>query len=580
MENHSPVKKYEDRMNKEISLENMRNEKVKKILTLRKEKRNKDNILNIRDKINLLSESKYHIHINHLKTGNDDIRNFYINMSDLENTMIKLKYLLNSSDDDELKFGLYALRTFSINLVREAFNKNEENNNNEKNKEEMNSIKIFKHDPIKKNINNVELFQNKDIINLLFEIIKKNINKNECKYISNIYECLWIFINMSSIPPNEEDKKIEFFKMFAQGDNLNTLLCILKDENMPQEIFFNILILFGNVAYEDKIIKNLLINSSLTQILFNYLKANKKINSEVFLKIYRVLNSLYLNYNNLDIEAYKILFKIFSLPLYKFRNNELIKYCLEILKMLSKIGDKEIENCFNDLNLMCALNDIIFNRNIEGNEININIILDIFCNLIEKDNEDLQKNIVNSGRMQIFYNNLLVKYKNEKITIDYMVENNLLIALNNLTVYNIEGLVKYIMTEGKEILNYFMETARSVFRNTRLFGSSLLHNCLMENQNQISIPILLDIANIILDTLNINEFSNCYFICIQSIYLLILKSEKMKFTNELKTLFINRGLSNCVDRIEIKILNDTHLAKEDSDYYLSIIDEIKNFLNN
>jgi hypothetical protein len=248
--------------------------------------------------------------------------------------------------------------------------------------------------------------------------------------------------------------------------------------------------------------------------------------------------------------------------------------------MLSKIKEKEIENCFNDLNLMGALNDIIFNRKIEGNISNIDIILDIFCNIIERDNIDLQKNIVNSGKMPIFYNNLLVKYKNEKIIIDYLAENNILTALNNLLIFNPEGMVKYVLTEGKEILNFFMERARSVFLNARQSGICFLHNVLIDNQNQISIEILFDIANIVLDTLNINEFSNCFFLCIQSIYLLISKSENMNFANELKICFIQKGLSNCCDRIETMILNDSHLEKEVEEMYLDMIDEIKKFINN
>ena len=101
---------------------------------------------------------------------------------------------------------------------------------------------------------------------------------------------------MTAIPPCQEDKKIEFFKLLVQGKNINMLLCIFKDENMPQEILFNILILLGNITVDaDQIIKDLLINSSLTQILNNYLEANKKINSEVFMRIYRVLYFLLIN---------------------------------------------------------------------------------------------------------------------------------------------------------------------------------------------------------------------------------------------------------------------------------------------
>ena len=292
MENTPLIKKYEDRMNKGLSLENIRNEKFGKILSLRKEKRRKDNIVNIRDKMNLIYESQNKICINHLKKNNDDIRNFYINIYETEKSV-------NSSDDNEIKFGLYALRTFYKYLLDEEYNKkgkkDKEKNavNNCMNKEEIKTVRVYKKET---KINSTELFIKNDIISLLFEIINRSLNKSENQYISNIYECLYLLINMTAIPPCQEDKKIEFFKLLVQGKNINMLLCIFKDENMPQEILFNILILLGNITVDaDQIIKDLLINSSLTQILNNYLEANKKINSEVFMRIYRVLYFLLIN---------------------------------------------------------------------------------------------------------------------------------------------------------------------------------------------------------------------------------------------------------------------------------------------
>ena len=43
--------------------------------------------------------------------------------------------------------------------------------------------------------------------------------------------------------------------------------------------------------------------------------------------------------------------------------------------------------------------------------------------------------------MLIFCNNLLAKYKNEKITIDYFIETSIIITLNNLLVLNLEIMV-------------------------------------------------------------------------------------------------------------------------------------------
>lgn len=589
MESHSSEKKYDDRMNKDISLEYIRNENAKKILTLRKEKKNKDTILNIRNKLNLLSESKYSIQFCQLKTNNDEIRNFFININNPEESIVKLKYLLNSSDDDELKYGLYSLRKY-FQIIASQVNKKEDENNGELcnniNRGITSIYKVSKNG--QKEISETEIFISNSIIDILFEIINKNLNKNEIKNFINIYEALWILINMSGFPPFDKNRKFEFYKIFVQNEHFNIFLYLFKDKNIPQEIIYNVLILLGNIAVDDENIKNILINSSLTNILFNYLKTNKTINSDILLKIYRVLYFLYNNCtnNNLSIEAYKIIFRIFSLPLNKFTNKDMINYCLGILSILSTIENKEIENCFNDLSLMESFNDIIFNNNIKGNEISIILILDIFYNIVLKDNFELQKNIVNSGKLLIFFNNLLIKYKKEQITIDSNSEENILNSLNNLILYNHENTLKYILNEGKEILTFFMDRAKSPYSTTRKIGIKSLENILIEKSNLLNIEIIFDMVNIIFDTFKIEEFSNCYLNCIECILLIINKSKEMNFRNDLKNYYIKEGLINYLERIETNLLNKPSLyikiyQKEyDIENCHNIIDEIKYFLTN
>ena len=574
MESHSPEKIYEDRMNNNITMEDFRNQNANKILSLRKEKHNKDIISNIKGRMNLLYEPHYSIHFNLLKTNNDDIRNFYINLKNPDNSMIKLKYLLTSKDDDEVKYGLYAVRKHFQILIRELFNKEEDNFDN----------KVSKSDIEKKGNDGLEIFIKNNIIFLLFDIIKNSIGKNDKKYYINIYECLWIFINMTVVPPKNDEKRIEFFSNFVQKDNLNNFLILIQDVNTPQEITHNILILIANVAVNEPEIVNILINSDLTKILFSYLKNNKKINNEIFTKIYRVLNCLYINCNNnLSIDAYKTIFKVFSLPLYNFKKKEIIKYCLDILLMLVQFNYPEIVNCFNDLKLMGTLNNIIFDESIEGNEHIIFLILEIFYNLIKKDNKDLQKNIINSGSLPIFYNNLVKKFKDEKKTINYQTEEDILLSINNLILFNHKDVVGYILSDGKILMNYFFECAQSIYRKTRFLGTKSLLNILIDKDDQVKIEIniLYDIVNTILETLRINEFNDCFYYCIQCILLISKKSNKMNFNNELKKYLNNKGFVNYIDKIEIKLLNDTKdnlLNKEEQQNYNNIIEDVKSFL--
>jgi len=200
-------RKYKDHINSFQSSLDFCEKSKNKRLTLRKQNKKIIESLSIRNKSNLMNEHKYQIHLNLLKTNNDSIRNFFIDLNRQEYTMNNLKYLLDSKNDDEVKFGLYATRIFFQNLVREIYYDNPSinhnhihihkniNHNNSKNHIQLNGIqnnvfeenkiplyKIDKNKIAKSNSNYnkiLELFLENDIIHLLFEIIKKCQLKNE-----------------------------------------------------------------------------------------------------------------------------------------------------------------------------------------------------------------------------------------------------------------------------------------------------------------------------------------------------------------------------------------------------------------
>ena len=569
MENHSPEKTYEDRMNNNITMEEFRSQNVNKILTLRKAKHNKDTISSIKGRMNFLYEPHYSIHLHLLKTDNDDIRNFNIDLNNVNNTMNKLKYLLTSKDDDEVKYGLYATRKHFQFLIRGLYH-------NENIKDNL----ISKSDIEKNDNNELEIFIDNNIINLLLDIIKNNIGKYEIKNFINIYEVLWILINMTVIPPKNKVKIIEFFKNFTKNENLNNFLTLIQNVNTPQEIVNNILILLSNISHDEPVIINILIKSNLTAAILFYLKTNQKINIEILNKIYRLLNNLYKsNYTNLSIDAYKTIFKIGSLPLYNFKKKEIIKNCLEILLMLSKLNYPEIGQCFNDLKLMGALNDIIFNDNIEDNEQIIAIIIDIFYYLVLKASEDFKKNLIYSGSFPKFYNNLLKKYKNEKKIMDFQTEENFLYSINNIILFNHTDMVKFLVGEGKDILNYFIECSVSMYKRTRKLGIKSLVNVLNKDEEiEININFIYDMVNSIITTLGIDEFSDCFYLCTQVIRLIIERSKTMNFYKELKQHLNKNGFVNFLDKIEIKLLNDKQFKDFEKDEEKIIIKEIKEFL--
>ena len=114
-----PRAKYEDTIKSYIPYNALSKDNKNRNLTLRKKAKNLKTELNIKSKFNLMNEYNYQIHLNLLKTNNDNIRNFFIDLNRPEYTMNNLKYLLESKNDDEVKFGIYAVRTFFQKILRE-----------------------------------------------------------------------------------------------------------------------------------------------------------------------------------------------------------------------------------------------------------------------------------------------------------------------------------------------------------------------------------------------------------------------------------------------------------------------------
>ena len=127
--NNSKEKTYEVFSKTYITMDDIRMKNENQRLTLRKKHKIDRGYSYIRNKINLMNETHYRIYLNKLKTNNDNIRNFYIDLDRPEYTMNNLVYLLGSMNDDEVKFGLYALKKFFLDILNQRLNEEPENEN-------------------------------------------------------------------------------------------------------------------------------------------------------------------------------------------------------------------------------------------------------------------------------------------------------------------------------------------------------------------------------------------------------------------------------------------------------------------
>ena len=608
---NSLERNYQDKLNKYITIQDIRQANENKYLTLRKKKRHNELEITIKNKANFLNEKQYNIHVNLLKTNNDNIRNFFIDLERPDYTMNNLKVLLNSKNDDEVKYGLYATRIFfrhiatlihyqkyynqqnsidlnNINYNHDAYNHlhildEEKKKVNGEKKIPVHKISMNEIEKIKIDDNIMGIFLEKEIIEYLFQIIKRCQMINEIKDQINIFECLWIFINMSAIPIKQENQKIKFYSYFFNKDNLNALLYMLDYKKYPLEIIYNILFLFKNFINCSSIMKECLVNSPLTTILTNYLQSAQALNIEITTRIFEILHGLY--YENMSIslseEAYKMLFKIFSLSLVSFKNPTMIKYSLEILKMVSHKGGSGIIDLFDDYNLMKVLNNIIFNSPISNNEIIINLILDIFYNIITNYTNNIKMNFFETQYLMVFFNNLIIKFNAEKATFTFNISENILTSVNNLIYHNHKINIEYILGDGKEILNLILKSIDDVSPKIKHLGLKSICNMLCNREITINKELLLVIIDKIKQTLII-DYENCSYINVQCIFFVIEQCKKQKLDNKLRNLLLKSGVKDLLEKVKIQLMNDTkqgNMKKEEMINFYNYIAEINEFLD-
>ena len=207
--------RFEIKSNSFITIQDLNKANENRFLSLRKQKRNNAIFSELKHKFNFLHDKHYQINLNELRTNNNNIRNFIIDLQQPQYSMNNLNYLLRSQDDNEVKFGIYAVRIFfqerlrEMNLLEE---KKLENNSNQLNPinvnhgssplnilHDHNQTQIHKINKDKYNnkiINNniLDMFFDNNIIMELFDIIKTNQIKNEKSDKINIFECVWILI--------------------------------------------------------------------------------------------------------------------------------------------------------------------------------------------------------------------------------------------------------------------------------------------------------------------------------------------------------------------------------------------------
>ena len=94
---------------------------------------------------------------------------------------------------------------------------------------------------------------------------------------------------MNATPNEVENTQLKFYSYFTQQDNLMALISLIDSEKYPQEIININLSLLLNLFIGNESFKNNVIQSPLTSYLYNYIQNQEDLNSDVIVKIFKLL---------------------------------------------------------------------------------------------------------------------------------------------------------------------------------------------------------------------------------------------------------------------------------------------------
>ena len=226
--------------------------------------------------------------------------------------------------------------------------------------------------------------------------------------------------------------------------------------------------------------------------------------------------------------------------------------------MLSNKDIPEVIEGFTDYNLLTTLNNIIFERPLLNNEIFINMIIEIFYNLILKDNDKIRKEIIDPGHLLSFYNNIIIKSKKEAFKFDLKIEENLILCINNLIFFNPDKSLEYIFGEGIEIKNFLSDSSNSAEPKIKKLGIKSYINILYGNKIYFNFDFFISIVEA-LEKVYINDYQNCYDESINCLYIVILTCRNQQSNiNELRNILLSKGFKEYLEKIKIHVMNNSN----------------------
>lgn len=464
-------------------------------------------------KFETLSENPYKIKKSSLTISDSNILQFKIDDTSLQDSLIKLKYLLTNTDINLVKFGLCSVRKYLS-----------------KKTEDSHTFYI-------------DHLLSIDIIGLFKSILRTTAKDNQINF-----EILWTLINLTFYGTNQKNP-FEYYSLLVDRDFIEIYDSLLKNDYTPNEIFNVLYQMLFNITFEEKEVRKVI---KTTDFIGNSIQlvGKGKVNHIVLECIYQFLSNMTKDYDTMTQNEFEYFFNFFIAPIRindELNANKMIKCSIFSLYNLSFNQSKEFLNKYLSFDILSKyllfLNSITEYYEEENNV----YLLKTITNM--SDNLTIVKYLVEKGIIEVYKKllNALMKENNSSQNV-HVILNEILITMGNILCLDDQNVLEKVISN--DFMDNILKLCNAPMFRVRKSAIGVLNNMysfcskeILKNTNKV-IPIIVNQINCEIKEEIINLLVN--IACN-----IIINEKKLYQTSGAKSMLINSGIEDIIDKTEL-----------------------------
>ena len=464
-------------------------------------------------KFETLSENPYKIKKSSLTISDSNILQFKIDDTSLQDSLIKLKYLLTNTDINLVKFGLRSVRKY---LSKKA--------------EDAHTFYI-------------DHLLSVGVVGLFKSILRTTAKDNQINF-----EILWTLINLTFYGTNQE-KQFEYYSLLVDSDFIAIYDSLLNNDYTPNEILNVLYQMLFNITFEDKDVRKVI---KATDFIGNSIQlvGKGKVNHIVLECIYQFMSNMTKDYESMTQNECEYYFNFFIAPIRineELNANKMVKCSIFALYNLSFNHSPEFLNKYLSFDILSKYLSFLNTITEYYEEENNVYILKTITNM--SDNLNIVKYLVEKGIIDVYKKliNALNKENNSSQNV-HVILNEILITMGNILCLDDQIELEKFMSD--DFMDSIVKLCDVPMFRVRKSAIGVLNNLfsfpakeVLKEANKV-IPIIVNhiTCEIKEEIINLLVNISCN---------IIINEKKLYQTSGAKSMLINSGIEDIIDKIEL-----------------------------